>query len=62
MRDLNDKVLKNAFDEELKCIVSCFADVLQPIVADIDRHGLKTFFLKKHLKKVDGFCRILEQL
>jgi hypothetical protein len=61
MRDLNDEVLKNAFDEELKSIVSDFSNVLQPIIVDIDKRGLKTYFLKKHLKRVDGFYRMLDQ-
>ncbi|HKM84473.1 MAG TPA: TM0106 family RecB-like putative nuclease, partial [Candidatus Acidoferrum sp.] len=59
LRDLNDLVLKNPFDNELKIIVSRFSGVLQPIVADIDKRGLKTHFLKKHLKHVDKFYHTL---
>jgi hypothetical protein len=61
MRDLNDEVMKNAFDSELKFVVSAFSDVLQPIVADIDKRGLKTYFLKKHLRRVESFYHMLEK-
>ena len=44
MRDLNDAVLKNPFDEELKCLVTAFGDVLKPVVETVDRHGLKNIF------------------
>jgi hypothetical protein len=55
MRDLNDEVLKNPFDTELKQVVSAFAELLKSIVATIDRFGLKNHFLKKHLAGVDKF-------
>ena len=61
VRDLNDLVLQNPFDNDLEIIVSGFSDVLQPIVADIDKRGLKTRFLKKHLKCVDKFYHILKR-
>jgi hypothetical protein len=53
--------LSPAFDEELKSIASGFSNVLQPIVVDIDKRGLKTYFLKKHLKHVDSFYHMLER-
>jgi predicted RecB family nuclease len=61
MRDLNDEVLQNPFNEDLKSIVSGFSNVLQPIVADIDRRGLKKFFLKKHVKEVNRFYEMLKR-
>ena len=61
MRDLNDDVLQNPFDEDMKSIVIGFSNVLQPIVADIDRHGLKKFFLKKHAKNVARFYKMLDR-
>jgi hypothetical protein len=61
MRDLNDDVLQNPFDEELKSIVTSFSNVLQPIVADIDRRGLKKYFLNKHTKSVNRFYRMLDR-
>lgn len=60
MRDLNDEILGNPFDEEMKSIVARFTGLLKPVVDTIDRHGLKRYFLKKHLSEVDRFYRFLE--
>jgi predicted RecB family nuclease len=60
MRDLNDEILGNPFDEEMKSIVARFAGLLKPIVDTIDRRGLKRYFLKKHLTDVDRFYEFLE--
>ncbi|MGA9669875.1 MAG: IS66 family transposase [Terracidiphilus sp.] len=61
MRDLNDDVLQNPFDEELKSIVTDFSKVLQAIIANIDRRGLKKYFLRKHAKGVARFYRMLDR-
>ena len=60
MRDLNDDILKNPFDEEMKSIVLGFASLLKPMVETIDRHGLKKYFLRKHLVEVNRFYRYLD--
>lgn len=57
MRDLNDAVLGNPFDEELKRIVTEFAEILRAIVATIDRRGLKRHFLRKYRLDVERFYR-----
>jgi len=57
MRDLNDDVLDNAYDESLKGIVTAFAELLREIVKTIDRWGLKRRFLRKHLVDVARFYR-----
>jgi hypothetical protein len=57
MRDLNDAVMDNPYDGELKEIVMGFADLLRAIVKTIDRWGLKRRFLGKHLAGVDRFYR-----
>ena len=61
MRDLNDEVLGNPFDEQLKQVVTSFANVLKPMIETVDRRGLKKYFLKKHLKAVERFYLSLEQ-
>jgi hypothetical protein len=61
MRDLNEAVLDSPFDEQLKQIVTSFAELLRNIVATIDRWGLKRRFLDKHLKNVDRFYRQLSK-
>ena len=60
MRDLNDEILNNPFDQEMKSICAGFTGLLKPIVETVDRHGLKTRFLRKHLIAVDRFFRFLD--
>jgi len=61
MRDLNDELLNNPFDEEMKSIAVAFSGLLKPMVETIDRRGLKKYFLHKHLVKVDRFYRFLDE-
>lgn len=58
-RDLNDELLAQPYDEELRCLVKEFADLLRPMIETIDRHGLKKYFLKRHRVFVDRFYRKL---
>jgi predicted RecB family nuclease len=55
VRDFNDDLLKNPFDEELKRQAARFAGLLQAVVATVDRFGLKKFHLHKHKKDVESF-------
>jgi predicted RecB family nuclease len=61
MRDLNDDLLKQPFNEDLKGIVRAFAELLKPIVDTIDRLGLKAHFLRKHKVSVERFYRGLAE-
>ncbi len=61
MRDLNDEILNNPFDQEAKLIALRFAALLKPIVETIDRRGLKTHFLRKHLREVERFYGFLDE-
>jgi hypothetical protein len=55
IRDLNDDLLKNPFDEELKQQAARFTALLQPVIATIDRYGLKKYHLHKHKRDADRF-------
>ncbi len=57
IRDLNDAVLDNPYDEDVKRIVTAFAELLQGIVKTTDRWGLKSRFLRKHLVDVARFYK-----
>ena len=59
MRDLNDEILNNPFDGEMKSIATGFAELLKPMVETVDRYGLKARFLRKHHTAVDRFFRFL---
>ena len=60
IRDLNDDMLKNPYDDEMRKIVQQFSELLKPIVDTVDRRGLKKHFLKKHLYDVKRFYKWLE--
>jgi hypothetical protein len=60
MRDLNDDILNNPFDEQMREIVVGFGNLLKPIIDTCDKYGLKKYFLRKHLVRVDQFYRILD--
>jgi len=59
MRDLNDEILNNPFDEEVKSVALRFAALLRPIVETIDRRGLKAHFL--HQVDVQRFYGFLDK-
>jgi hypothetical protein len=58
IRDLNDDLFKNPFDEEYKRMVIAFGDLLKKIVLTIDGYGLKKYHLKKHLKDITRFYKL----
>lgn len=62
LRDLNDDLHKNPFDEDLKQIGKSFADLVKPIIETVDRFGLKTHFLQKHISAVGSFYRKLSSM
>ena len=59
IRDLNEDVLKEPFNEEMKVLVHEFTALLKPIVETIDRFGLRDHFLKKHKVEVARFYELL---
>lgn len=61
MRDLNNDLLKQPFNEELKGLVQEFAMLLKPMIETIDRFGLKAHFLRKHKIFVERFYKELSQ-
>jgi hypothetical protein len=61
IRDLNDDLMKEPFNEEFKMLTSNFADLMKSIVTTIDRFGLKAHFLHKHKREVDCFFKSLSR-
>ncbi len=55
IRDLNEDLRKQPFNDELSKLVREFSAVMQPIVQTIDRYGLKSRFLRKHKRSVERF-------
>jgi hypothetical protein len=60
MRDLNDGLLADPLDKELKALGQRFGQVLQAIIATVDRFGLKARFLKRHKPEVSRFFSTIE--
>jgi hypothetical protein len=57
IRDLNDDLWKNPYNLEIESFVAAVRDLLVPIMADIDRWGLKRRHLTKHKGRVDAFYK-----
>ena len=61
MRDINQDILNNPFDEELRSVTQTFGTLLQSIVSTVDQHGLKRRHLMAHEKEVQSFFRLLSE-
>lgn len=55
MRDINEDLHKNPFNEELKDIAQRFGSLLRQVVETIDAYGLKARHLGKHKKAAVDF-------
>jgi predicted RecB family nuclease len=55
LRDMNQDLLNNPFDEELQSVTGPFGVLLRAIITTIDQHGLKRCHLKKHDRAVARF-------
>jgi hypothetical protein len=61
IRDLNDDIRRNPFNTEIQAIGQLFAVLVRPMIQTIDRYGLKRHFLRKHLKSVEHFYKVLSK-
>ena len=57
MRDINEDLCKQPFNEEIKDIARRFAFLLRLIVKSVDRFGLRARHLRKHRPDVDRFFK-----
>jgi predicted RecB family nuclease len=55
MRDMNQELLSNPYDEELRSITRPFVALLRAVVGTVDTKGLKRCALHEHKNDVDGF-------
>jgi hypothetical protein len=53
LRDINEDVLKEPFNVELEELAHGFARLLRPMVATVDRFGLKAYHLRRHKPAVE---------
>ena len=61
MRDINDDIYKQAFNDEMKEIGRRFGELLRPIIDSVDRFGLKARYLRKHQPAVERFYQSLSR-
>ena len=59
MRDLNDAVLCQPYNEELKSLVVEFGQLLKSIIETVHRYGLQARYLRKHNRSVQRFYKSL---
>jgi hypothetical protein len=59
IRDINDDMLKNPFDSELKEVAMLFGHLVRSVVLTIDKVGLKAAHLRKFKPRVEEFIRLL---
>ena len=55
MRDMNQAILDNPFDQELRSVTAPFGALLRSIVETIDEHGLKQRHLERYSSAVATF-------
>jgi predicted RecB family nuclease len=59
IRDLNQDLKTNPYDEEYKELVREFGQLLRSIISTIDRFGLTKLHLNKHVDEVNRFFKTL---
>ena len=60
LRDVNDDLKKNPYDDEFKSIASQFGVVLRRIIDTIDKYGLKRWHLHKHKREAEAFLASID--
>jgi hypothetical protein len=58
VRDIDDDLLKNPLDQELKSLAQDFGTLLKDIMLTVDRYGLTKYHLHKHAAIATRFLSI----
>jgi hypothetical protein len=61
IRDINDDLMREPFNEEMKALAGEFASLLKPIIETVDRFGLKARYLRRHKQRVRAFFNWLSR-
>ena len=59
IRDVNEDLCKQPFNEEMKDLAQEFARLLKPMIESVDRFGLRAYHLRKHKCSADRFLQAL---
>jgi predicted RecB family nuclease len=55
IRDMNEDLWKNPYNVTFEAFIGAFKDLLVPMMADVQRYGLKRRHLNKHRRRVEAF-------
>jgi predicted RecB family nuclease len=61
MRDVNEDLCRQPFNEEMRELAWEFAKLVKPIIESVDRFGLKAHHLRKHKHSVERFYDTLSE-
>jgi predicted RecB family nuclease len=61
MRDINQELLSNPFDEDLKLITQPFGILLRKIITTIDEYGLQKRYLIQHKLDVEQYYQFIRE-
>jgi len=61
IRDMNDDLLGEPFNNEIRSLASAFAAIVKPMIKTVDQFGLKSRFLRKHKKDAERFFKSLSR-
>ena len=59
VRDIDDDVMKNPLDTELKGLAQQFGILLRTIIETVDKRGLKSRYLRKHKRSALRFLKLV---
>ena len=59
IRDMNQDLLNNPYDQELQSITGPFGTLLRSDIETVDKRGLKKRYLKRHERDVKKYFRLL---
>lgn len=61
IRDINQELLSNPFDEDLKLITQPFGSMLRRIITTVDEHGLRRKYLKQHEVEIEKYFKFISE-
>ena len=62
VRELDDDLVHNPFNEQFKTLAQGFGSLLRPIIETVDQYGLKKRNLGKHKRDVERFLKSVDGL
>lgn len=61
MRDLNEDLSRQPFNDEMEELAQDFANMVKPMIGTVDRFGLRAYHLRRHKDSVKRFYEALSR-